>query len=151
MNKTDSPLVYSCASLGVILQIRAFFEITINPSPRVFQPLLLLLSSGAQVRAFSGILSFFISTKWPFHRQYSACFSLESILLLFFVFFVARLHRPIYPEDSRKAFLSKSVKLAMLSSGFCHGASLGSIYSQTPTTLDLCTLVCNPAQMRFKG
>ena len=30
MNKTDSPLLYSCA-LGTILPLRAFFEITVIP------------------------------------------------------------------------------------------------------------------------
>ena len=65
-----------------------------------------------------------------------------SVLLLSFMFFVTRLHRPIYPEDSPKAFLSKSVKLFMLPSGFCHGPSIGTIYGQTPTTLDLKIPAC---------
>ena len=65
-----------------------------------------------------------------------------SVLLLSFVSFVARLHRPKYSEDSQKAFVSESVKLVMLSFGFCHGPSLGIIFSQTPTTLDLKIPAC---------
>ena len=93
----------------------------------------------------------------PVQFLFFAGMLMMSVLLLSFVFYVTQVHWPIYPADLPKAFLVRKCQA-------CH-ASIR-LLSRAKSWNHICpdtnhvgfekfphvpTLVCTPAQMRFKG